>query len=51
MVSYFIIIVLLTCVFMFISLLFQFKAKTNKDGKLESCKPIHKVEIKTNRMG
>uniref|UniRef100_W4VR65 Putative integral to membrane n=1 Tax=Corethrella appendiculata TaxID=1370023 RepID=W4VR65_9DIPT len=26
-------------------------AKTKQDGKLEICKPIHKVEIKTNRNG
>lgn len=24
-------------------------AKTNKEGKLESCKPIHKVDLKTSR--
>lgn len=24
-------------------------AKTNKEGKLESCKPIHKVQLKTSR--
>lgn len=24
-------------------------AKTTKDGKLETCKPIHKVEVKTTR--
>ncbi|XP_037026074.1 syntaxin-binding protein 5 isoform X6 [Bradysia coprophila] len=26
-------------------------AKTNKDGKLETCKPIHKVDLRTTRMG
>ncbi|XP_059614289.1 syntaxin-binding protein 5 isoform X5 [Phlebotomus argentipes] len=26
-------------------------AKTTKEGKLESCKPIHKVELKTSRTG
>jgi syntaxin-binding protein 5 len=24
-------------------------AKQTKDGKLETCKPIHKVDLKTNR--
>ncbi|XP_055843141.1 syntaxin-binding protein 5 isoform X6 [Episyrphus balteatus] len=26
-------------------------AKTNKDGKPEACKPIHKVDLKTTRLG
>lgn len=26
-------------------------AKPTKDGKLETCKPIHKVDLKTNRNG
>ncbi|XP_053682349.1 syntaxin-binding protein 5 isoform X2 [Sabethes cyaneus] len=26
-------------------------AKTNKDGKTDTCKPIQKVEVKTNRLG
>ncbi|XP_055586546.1 syntaxin-binding protein 5 isoform X3 [Uranotaenia lowii] len=26
-------------------------AKTNKDGKTETCNAIHKVEVKTNRLG
>ncbi|XP_055303976.1 syntaxin-binding protein 5 isoform X12 [Sitodiplosis mosellana] len=26
-------------------------AKTNKDGKLETCKPIHKVDLRTTKMG
>ena len=26
-------------------------AKPTKDGKLETCKPIHKVELKTSRTG
>lgn len=26
-------------------------AKTNKDGKLESCKPIQKVDWKTSKNG
>ncbi|XP_037918908.1 syntaxin-binding protein 5 isoform X6 [Hermetia illucens] len=26
-------------------------AKTNKEGKLEACKPIHKVDLKTSRTG
>lgn len=28
-----------------------FSAKTNKDGKLEICKPIHKVDLRTTKMG
>lgn len=28
-----------------------FAAKPTKDGKLEACKPIHKVEVKTTRIG
>lgn len=30
---------------------FGFVAKTNKEGKLETCKPIHKVDLRTTRMG
>lgn len=26
-------------------------AKTNKDGKIEACNAIQKVEVKTNRLG
>lgn len=33
--------------FMFTSL----AAKTKPDGKLETCKPIHKIDLKTTRMG
>lgn len=28
-----------------------FLAKTNKDGKIEACNAIQKVEVKTNRLG
>lgn len=29
----------------------SFAAKQNKEGKLEICKPIHKVDLKTTKMG
>lgn len=38
--------------FSIFSLLFLFRtAKANKDGKLETCKPIHKVDLRTTKMG
>lgn len=36
---------------MFSTIFLFVAAKTNKDGKLETCKPIHKVDLKTTKMG
>lgn len=32
-------------------LLYEFSAKANKEGKMEACKPIHRLEWKTSRAG
>lgn len=39
--------------FYFLSISFSLfpTAKANKDGKLETCKPIHKVDLRTTKMG